>query len=102
MPSRFSFHQLVKRTRIWLLILVLLTALTAMFYLVTGASQSQETVAINMDERIGLPPVRQMGDTDHESQQQVLRVAIAGVISPTMTLEYYQELLHYMGRELGM
>ncbi|OGO21813.1 MAG: hypothetical protein A2144_09540, partial [Chloroflexi bacterium RBG_16_50_9] len=99
---RHSFRRFVKRSRVWLLMLVLLTAATAMLYLVTSVSQSKETVSVSLNERVDLPPVQQMSDINHERRERVLRVAIAGVISPAMTLDYYQELLQYIGRELGM
>jgi phosphonate transport system substrate-binding protein len=38
--------------------------------------------------------------TDGEAGQSLLRVAIAGVLSPTRTIEYYQSLVSYMGQTL--
>lgn len=96
-----SFHQAVRRSRFWLAMLALAAAVVASLYLITGAGQTQETTRVSLDERVALPPVQQMGDVRQGQQEQVLRVAIAGVISPTRTTEHYQELLHYMGEKLG-
>lgn len=98
---RFSFTEKIKRSRSWLSILAFVAAAIALMYTVTGVSQSQEAVPVSLEERVDLSPVQQMSDVSQGRQEEVLRVAIAGVISPTRTLEYYQELLRYMGRELG-
>ncbi|OGO22806.1 MAG: hypothetical protein A2144_07770 [Chloroflexi bacterium RBG_16_50_9] len=76
--------------------------MASMLYLAIGATQSQGTMSVSLDKRIDVPPVQQMSDLNHAREKKLLRVAIAGVISPSMTLEYYQELLQHMGRALGM
>src|SRR4030067_3817264 len=86
----------------WLLFLLLVTAVLVMVYLITGIGQDQEILSVNLDQRINVPPVQQMNATKQQGEEKILRVAIAGVISPSMTLEHYQELLNYMGRELEM
>lgn len=98
---RHSFREMLRQSRFWLSTLALIAASVALLYLITSVGHGQETIRVNLEERVGLPPVQQMGDVVHGRQEEVLRVAIAGVLSPTRTLEYYQELLRYMGRELG-
>ncbi len=72
-----------------------------MLFLGLGGSQAEDVVEISLDQTSEISPVRQTsGGTASYSSGNSLRAAIAGVLSPAKTLEYYQELLSYMGENL--
>jgi phosphonate transport system substrate-binding protein len=59
-----------------------------------GCSQKSEYTEIDLSNR------QPITDTASRTSEAVFRVAIAGVVSPTETLESYSELVSYLGQEL--
>lgn len=65
-------------------------------------TQSRDATQVSLDKTSEISRVWQIsGDAFTEPSHDSLRVAIAGVLSPSKTWEYYQELLNYMGERLG-
>ena len=73
----------------------LLLVLSMGVLLTFGCSNKPEYAKIDLSNR---QPVTTNAAT--ESSATVLRIAIAGVISPTETLKYYSQLVSYIGQEL--
>lgn len=73
-----------------------------MLFLAVGNGQTQDAIKVSLDEKSRVPPIQQISDSAYgQPGDSVLRVAIAGVLSPTKTLEYYQELLAHMEQKLS-
>lgn len=87
--------------KLWFLALVLMAAVSAVLFLAVSYSQSQDAIKVSLGEKTAVPAVQQTSShDDSQPGDNLLRVAIAGVLSPSKTLEYYQELLTYMGNKL--
>jgi phosphonate transport system substrate-binding protein len=83
-------------------VLIPVVAVVAVLFLTKGNGGTQDTIRVNLEERTAVSPVQQIGsETQSTPALSPLRVAVAGVLSPTKTLEYYQELLAYMEQKLG-
>ena len=90
-----------RQTRLWFLAVGPVVVTVAMF-LVMGSGQTQDTIKVNLDEKSGISPVQETSTDAHDQfGDNALRVVIAGVLSPTMTLQYYQDLLYNMEQKLG-
>lgn len=61
-----------------------------------GCEKNDEYQFVNLSEK--LEPEKQ---NSHISDSKRLRVAVAAMVSPKETLVYYEELLNYIGREVG-
>lgn len=95
------FSAVVAPSRFWFLIIVTIAAAAAVLLFVLDSSQTQDVIKVSLNEKSDVSPVQQIsGSAPIRSVDNSLRVAITGVLSPTKTLEYYQELLLYMEREL--
>ncbi len=95
------FHKLTTQIRFWVLVIVAVAVLVTMLFLAVGNGQTQDTIKVNLNEKSGIAPIQQIsGDAHSQPSDNSLRVAIAGVLSPSKTLQYYQELLAYMEQEL--
>ena len=94
------FRSVTVRAKFWLLALIPVVAVLAVLFLAGTNNHSQETIRISLDQKSEIPPVQQIGDAQREPIDGVLRVAIAGVLSPSKTLEHYQELLDFMEQKL--
>ena len=95
------FHVFKAQLRFWGLMLVPVAAVVVVLFLAGGSSQPQDVINVNLEQRSQVSPVQQMSnETYGQTGDNVLRVAVAGVLSPTKSLEYYQELLDYMGQKL--
>ncbi len=100
-PVRF-FRSVAMQARFWFLTLVVIATAVAVLFLVISRSQNQDFIKVSLDEKSEISQLQQIGSRDYtQLGGSSLRVAIAGVLSPTKTLEHYQELLAYMGRNLG-
>ncbi len=96
------FSSITTQAKFWFLALIPIAAAAAVLFLVLGGGQTRDVVKVNLDEKSGISPVQQIsGGVYSEPGDKLLRVAIAGVLSPSETLEYYQELLVYMEQKLG-
>lgn len=85
-----------------MLALVSMAAVAAVLFLAISYNQPQGAIKVSLDEKSAVPPVQQIGSHDDgQPGENSLRVAITGVLSPSKTLEHYQELLTYMGKSLG-
>lgn len=86
----------------WLFVVVPIVVVIAVFFLTSDNIQTQDTIKVSLDEKSRVSPVQQIGSNAHsQPDDESLRVAIAGVLSPTETLGYYEELLTYMEKKLG-
>ena len=87
--------------RYWpvLLIPVILTAM--LLFLQDDHEQSEDIVAVSLDRTSMVSPVQVTNSPSGNTGDDSLRAAIAGVLSPTKSLEYYEELLNYLGQEIG-
>jgi len=74
----------------------LMLFLSIIIFFTFGCSQKPESIKIDLSNR---QPIRTSEAT--ASAGAVLRVAIAGVVSPTETLTSYSQLVSYLGRELN-
>lgn len=88
---------MVMRAKLWILVLV--AAVAAALFLAVRGLQTQDTILISLGKTSDISPVQQTSGDD--SGDNSIRVAIAGVLSPSETLEAYQGLLTYMGQQLG-
>jgi len=88
--------------KFWFLLLVSMAVVATMLFIGFSYSQPQDTIQVSLDRKTALPPVQEIaGDAYSGPSSNSLRVAIAGVLSPSESLETYQELLGYMGKNLG-
>ena len=95
------FHSIKIQAKFWVLALVPIVAVAATLFFIAGGSQSQDAIKVNLDKRSKISPVQQIScGTFSKPSDDLLQVAIAGVMSPAKTLEYYQELLAYMEQKL--
>jgi phosphonate transport system substrate-binding protein len=91
-----------RRGKFWFLALVSAAALAAVLFLAVGRGQSSDVIKVNLDETTAVAPMhRPFAGVAHGEPDDVLTVAIAGVLSPSLTLEHYQELVNYMGQTLN-
>ncbi len=89
------------RIKLWLTVGLLVSVLVAMLIIASRGSQAQDVIEVNLTERETVTPVKKTSEfTFGQDTGDVLRVAIAGVISPTKTLEDYRELLTFLGEQL--
>lgn len=96
------FHRVTKLTRFWGLGLVPVIVVITLLFLAGGTGQPRYALNVDLEDKSEISPVQQIGaGISDQSGDNSLRVAIAGVLSPSMTLQYYQELLAYMERRLG-
>ncbi len=99
------FQNILPQTKFWFIILVpVITIITAVF-LVINPDQPQDVIEIslyNQPQVTTLQPVQGTGlRINDQPDQELLRVAISGVLSPSQTLQHYQGLLNYLGQRLG-
>lgn len=90
-----------KRTRYWIFVLLVVVAGSAVLILTMGGGEAQDAITVSFSEKLMMPPVQQVAGIDSEQPGDgPLRVAFTGVLSPTKTLEYYQELLTHMEQKM--
>ena len=66
-----------------------------------GGKQTQDVVRVNLTDKAEVAPIQQVrGFSFSHHSSNLLPVGIAGVLSPSRTLEDYRELLTYMGHML--
>ncbi|MBI4331935.1 MAG: phosphate/phosphite/phosphonate ABC transporter substrate-binding protein [Chloroflexi bacterium] len=81
---------------------LLILALLAIISVLAGSGCGGDTYTrVNLQKKYPREPVSGLTGAAITTGQPALRVGIAGVISPAMTLESYQQLLQYMGKTLG-
>lgn len=90
------------RPEFWLLGLVPVVLIAAALFLVLDRGQTDDVIRINLSDRSNVSLLPETNNiTSGQYGDGSLRAAIAGVLSPTKTLEHYQELLSYMGQQLN-
>lgn len=90
------------QAKFWLLLLIPVIVMTIAMLLAISINQPQDAIKVSLYERQDISPLQQFNkDAPSEPNNKLLRVAIAGVLSPSKTLESYQGLLNYMGQKLG-
>lgn len=95
-------RRVLPRVKFWLLVLIPIVAIIMAIFLAVTHGQSPDVIEVSLYERSEISPLQQIGTgVSGRPGENMLRVAIAGVLSPSRTLESYQELLTYMGQELG-
>ncbi len=92
-----------RRGKLWFLVLVSMAAVAAVMLLAFDRGQPSNVIKVSFDETADVPSLQRPfdGSAHSEPDDEVLSVAIAGVLSPSVTLEHYQELLTFMGEALG-
>jgi phosphonate transport system substrate-binding protein len=99
-PVARFLGNITTQVRLWLFILLAIVATAGLAISFVANSPNQDTIKVSLDKKSVVSQVQQVDDST-QSGQSALRVAIAGVLSPAMTLEHYQELVSYIGRKLG-
>ena len=98
----WHLRSVAKQAEFWVIVLAPIALMAVVLFLVVGHGQTEDVIKVSLDEKSEVSPVQQVsGSVASHPSDDSLRAAIAGVLSPTMTLEYYQELLAYMGQKLG-
>lgn len=88
------------QVRIWLLRLVPIVAIVAATFLLISENKPLNTIEVDLNNRLQVPPLREES-TWGRSQNGELRVGMAGIVTPTLTLQNHRELVIFMGHELG-
>lgn len=95
------FHGVTRQARFWFLALVPIAAAATVLFLAVATGQTQDAVRVSLESKSGVSAVQQTKSGIYsQTSADLLRVAFSGVLSPTRTLEYYQELLTYMEQKL--
>jgi len=89
------------QARFWLLLFIPIVALAATLFFAMDSDQSPDAIKVSLYRKAEVSPVQQIrGWSFGDDGSGQLRVAIAGISSPSKTLEDYQRLLMYMGERL--
>ena len=89
------------QVKFWMLAIIPIVAVMTMVYYLGGSGQPREVTQVNLDNKMMISQVPGFSnDNYNNSVDDSLQVAIAGVLSPSKTLEYYQDLLLYLGQKL--
>lgn len=91
----------IKQNKFLFLLLALTAAVAGTIFFISRDTLSKESLQVNLAKRLNLPPVQQMSGVKVVREEDILRVAVSGVTSPTRTLDQYQELLNHMSEQLG-
>ncbi len=92
----------VARVKLWLLLFIPVIVLIIAILLVINLGQPQDAIEVSLYDQSQILPVQQVNEDIYKQlDDNRLCVAIAGVLSPSKTLESYQELLSYMSERLG-
>jgi phosphonate transport system substrate-binding protein len=85
--------------RLWFLILIPIAAMIAVVSFTLNNGQQQDAITIDLNDKVNIAPIQQnINIIDDITNDNLLQIAIAGVLSPSKTYEYYQELLAYIGQ----
>ena len=88
------------QAKFWFLMLTVIVTMAGVLFLISHG-QSQPAIKVNLDEKSAVSQIQTGSSFDSEPADNLLRVAIAGALSPSLTLEYYQEFLAYIGQQMG-
>jgi phosphonate transport system substrate-binding protein len=73
-----------------------------LFVLKNDHTENEDVITVNLDRTSTVSPIQITNSPSSNASNASLRAAIAGVLSPTKSLEYYEELLNYLGQEIGL
>ena len=98
---RFS-PGIARQVKFWALAAIPLIALSAILFLSVDNAQTYDVTRVSLNNTSAISSIQQTGlSTESQASDRTLRVAISSVISPTKTMEHYQELLTHMEEHLG-
>jgi phosphonate transport system substrate-binding protein len=99
------FQNILPQTKFWFVILVPVITIIVAVFLVINPNQPQDVIELSLYSQPQVTPLQPVQDAglriSAQPDQELLRVAISGVLSPSQTLQHYQELLNYLGQRLG-
>ena len=89
------------KRKLWFFILIIIAAMIGVLSSTLKNNQQQDAIIIDLNEKVNISQIQQTNDViDEVTDDNLLRIAISGVLSPSKTLEYYQELLTYIGHRI--
>ena len=91
------FRNVAKRAELWPLVLVPIIITAILVFFEIGYGQAQDVIQVSLDRTSVISPVEIRDSTSSYPKNKSLKAAIAGVLSPGKSLEYYGELLSYLG-----
>lgn len=94
-------HNTARRRKFWFIVLVSMAIVAAISFISLNQGPPLDAIQVSLADRSAVPQVLGSNSDDYNQPgNSSLRVAIAGVLSPSSTLEAYQDLLTYMGDSL--
>ncbi len=97
-----NLRRTMARSEFWFLGIIPIVLVAAVLFLVAGRSQAEDVIRVSLNETSEVSSLPEIsGTASGQYGDGSLRAAIAGVLSPTKTLEHYQDLLSYMGQQLN-
>jgi phosphonate transport system substrate-binding protein len=94
-------HNTARRSKFWFIVLVSIAIVAAISFIALNQGPPLDAIQVSLADKSVVPQVLGSNSDDYnQSANSSLRVAIAGVLSPSSTLEAYQDLLTYMGNSL--
>ena len=95
-------HNTARRSKFWFIVLVSMAIVAAIAFISLNQGPPLDAIQVSLADKSVVPQVLGSNSDDYNQPGNTsLRVAIAGVLSPSSTLEAYQDLLTYMGDSLG-
>ncbi|UCG53941.1 MAG: PhnD/SsuA/transferrin family substrate-binding protein [Dehalococcoidia bacterium] len=90
------------KKRSWFLILIPIAVMIGYLSFTLNNGPKLDAITIDLNEKVNVPQSQQdIYIPDVETSENSLRIAISGILSPSKALEYYQELLTYVGQKLN-
>ena len=89
------------KRKAWFFSLIIIAAMIGVLFSTLNNNQHQGVIVIDLNEKANISQIQQNNNAiDEAADDKSLRIAISGVLSPSKTLEYYQELLTYIGNKI--
>ncbi len=89
-----------KHAEFWPLILMLIILTVMLVFFDQENRQGRDVIDVNLDRTSVISPVKIKDSALNHPGTSALRAAIAGVLSPTKCVEYYEELRNYLRTEM--
>ncbi len=94
-------RSMLPQVKFWILLLIPVVTITIAVFLTVIDNQKKDEIQVSLFDQSPVLSPREIGDgTSGQPDASLFRVAVSGVISPSYTLQYYQQLLTYMERSL--
>jgi phosphonate transport system substrate-binding protein len=94
-------HNTARGSKFWFIVLVSLAIVAAISFISLNQGPPLDAIQVSLADKSVVPQVLGSNSDDYNQPgNSSLRVAIAGVLSPSSTLEAYQDLLTHMGHTL--